>query len=767
MGRAWMDAVAGGHTFEIEGRLRRHDGVYRWHKLVMIPVRRDGDVAEWLGTALDIHDIILARDKLEETSDLLRLAQEAAGAAVWEWDLELKVVRHSPESARMFGLPCAPGATFVEVDEAQWAAQFHVQDRPAVEAADREALRTGATSYSVEFRTQPRGDADEPRWLTGFGRIVREEATGKALRIVGLYLDVTERRRTQEALVESEARMRISEERLALALDSGSDGLWDLDVLTGECWLSDRVFTMLGCQPGEFKGRLSKWEQLLHPDDRAEALRTLEDHLSGRREAFECEHRLMTKAGTYAWVLSRGRTVAWSEQGTPSRMVGTHIDIGARKEAEQRVSHMARHDALTDLPNRTLFHEHLDQRLADVRGGRGRLALLFLDLDRFKTVNDTLGHLAGDALLRIVAGRLREVTGEACTVARLGGDEFAVIVPHLHGPRDASALAQRIVDGIGQPIDIDGRLMTIGVSIGITIAPGDGTESSGLLKNADVALYRSKAAGRNTYHFYEIGMDAVIADRNRLEFDLREAVIGGGLSLNYQPVMNVADGTVCGFEALMRWRHGSRGMVSPVDFIPLAEETGLIVPLGIWALREACREATAWPGDLRVAVNVSTLQFQQPGLEESVAAALSASGLAPHRLELEITESVLMHDAESVIACLHRLRALGVRIALDDFGTGYSSLSYLRRFPFDKIKIDRSFIRDISDPDAAAIVRAVVGLAARRRTAITAEGVETQDQFESVRREGCTEVQGFLFSKPLPAPEALAFSRGEIGRAAA
>ncbi|KQT83764.1 EAL domain-containing protein [Methylobacterium sp. Leaf466] len=771
MSRVWMEAVAAGRTFEVEGRLRRHDGVYRWHKLVMIPVHRDGRVAEWIGTALDIDDIIVARDRLSQTSDLLQLAQQAAGAAVWEWDLAHGVLRHSPESARMIGLDVPPGATTVTVDANHRTAPIHPDDRAAVEAADHDAIRTGAANFGVEFRVLPRAGAGAGsgscRWLMSFGRIIRDEATGVPSRIVGLNLDVTELRMTREALVESEGRLRVSEERLALALDSGSDGLWDLDVASGAYWLSDRCYTMLGYAVGAFPGTVRTWAEMVHPDDRAQALRTFEDHLAGTSAAYECEHRVETAEGRYAWILSRGRVVTRDGEGRPLRMVGTHIDVTARKEAERRVNHMAHHDALTDLPNRILFHEHLDRHLAEVKAGRGRLALLFLDLDRFKTVNDTLGHLAGDALLATIAGRLRAAVGEAGTVARLGGDEFAVIAPAASGTQETAALAQRIIDAVGEPVDLSGRMVTIGASVGITLAPDDGLTAGVLLKNADISLYRSKAAGRNTYHFHETGMDAAIADRNRLEFDLREAVIGGALGLAYQPVMTIADGTVCGFEALMRWRHPSRGMVSPEQFIPLAEETGLIVPLGIWALREACREAASWPGDLRIAVNVSTLQFQQPGLEESVVAALAASGLAPQRLELEITESVLMHEADSVIACLTRLRALGVRIALDDFGTGYSSLSYLRRFPFDKIKIDRSFIWDIADPDAAAVVRAVVGLGMRRGTTITAEGVETQEQFESVRREGCTEVQGYLFSRPLPAEEARAFVRERPRRAAA
>jgi diguanylate cyclase (GGDEF)-like protein len=427
------------------------------------------------------------------------------------------------------------------------------------------------------------------------------------------------------------------------------------------------------------------------------------------------------------------------------------------KAYEQRITYMARHDTLTGLPNRTVFHEHLKQRLAEVQRSQGRTALLCLGLNRFRTVNDTLGHAAGDNLLCQIASRLVEAVRDGDIVARLGGDEFAIIFSHLDHEYQASKLARRVIDAVEQPLDLGGHLVTVGVSIGIALAPADGDAAEVLFKNADLALHRAKAAARSSSCFYEAGMDATVEARMRLEVEMREAVTYGAFAMHYQPVLRLADHKIVGFEALMRWPHPTRGMVAPDMFIPLAEESGMIVPLGSWALQEACREAATWPDDLRIAVNVSAVQFQQPGLEQSVMSALATSGLAPHRLVLEITESVLVQDAEAVIACLHRLKSIGVRIALDDFGTGYSSLSYLRRFPFDTIKIDRSFIREISDPGAAAIVRAVVGIATQLGAAVTAEGVETADQLEQVHQEGCTDVQGYLFSRPLSAEKAIEF----------
>ncbi|KQO78793.1 EAL domain-containing protein [Methylobacterium sp. Leaf88] len=447
--------------------------------------------------------------------------------------------------------------------------------------------------------------------------------------------------------------------------------------------------------------------------------------------------------------------------------MATLRDVSARREAEERVRHMALHDALTGLPNRTLFRDRLDQAIAHARRVRTGFAVLACDLDRFKAVNDSLGHPAGDALLRIVAERMRAALRPYDTIARLGGDEFAIVLTYLDDAREAACLAERLIAAVSEPIDLDGQSVEVGVSIGLTVATEQDCDPDELFKRADIALYEAKAAGRNTHREFEPDAGARIATRGLLALDMKEAIRRDAFHLAYQPVVDAATGTVVGFEALMRWRHPVQGDLAPGAFIPLAEETGLIVPLGAWALQEACREAAGWPAPIRVAVNVSAVQLRRPGLEATVLSALAASGLPANRLKLEVTESVLMQDAEAVLACLHRLRGRGVRIALDDFGTGYSSLSYLRRFPFDQIKIDRSFIRDIADPDAAAIVRAVVGIGERLGMGIVAEGVETPEQLDLVRREGCTQVQGFLFSRPLPPREASAYIAARADRAGA
>jgi diguanylate cyclase (GGDEF)-like protein/PAS domain S-box-containing protein len=448
--------------------------------------------------------------------------------------------------------------------------------------------------------------------------------------------------------------------------------------------------------------------------------------------------------------IADGRTVSLVNRRMSSGgWVATHEDITERRDAEKKIAHMAGHDMLTDLPNRVLLRERLSQALAGVHRGE-RLSVLYIDLDHFKTVNDTLGHPIGDQLLRAVSSRLHKCVRGCDTVARVGGDEFAIILTAVDGPSDATALACKVCDAIRAPYEIDGHTIIIDSSIGISLAPNDSVDPDTLMKNADMALYRAKADGRGIYRFFEPEMDARMHARRMLELALRNALSKQEFEVYYQPIINLNDNTITSFEALIRWHHPERGMISPAEFIPLSEEIGLIVPLGEWIVRKACFDAAKWPEDVKLAVNLSPVQLTNPNLVSVVVNALAASGLTPNRLELEITEAVLMQNTEVTIATLHRLRDLGVHISMDDFGTGYSSLSYLRSFPFDKIKIDRSFIKGLGDgKESAAIVRAVAGLAQSLHMTTTAEGVETEQQMEHVRSLGCTEMQGFLFSPPI------------------
>jgi diguanylate cyclase (GGDEF)-like protein len=447
--------------------------------------------------------------------------------------------------------------------------------------------------------------------------------------------------------------------------------------------------------------------------------------------------------------------------------VSTHEDITERRQAEAKISHMALHDALTNLPNRLLFRQEIENRLAHL-GRERKFAVLCLDLDQFKNVNDTLGHPFGDKLLCQVAERLRGCLRHGDIVARLGGDEFAILQDSLSQPGDTTSLLERIIEVGGAPFDLDGHQVVIGVSIGVAVAPADAADPDQLLKNADMALYRAKVEGRGIYRFFEPEMDARMQARRALELDLRKAIVKGEFELYYQPLVDLASEQISGFEALIRWNHPRHGLMLPADFIPLAEETALIVPIGEWVLRQACAEAAKWPSAVRVAVNLSSVQIRSRGLSQTVSNALACSGLASDRLQLEITESVLLLDSESTLDTLHELRALGVRISMDDFGTGYSSLSYLRSFPFDKIKIDRSFVHGLSsNKESRAIIRAVVGLGSSLGMSTTAEGVETQEELDHMRREGCTEAQGYFFSKPRPAKDVYTMLAKQVGIAEA
>jgi diguanylate cyclase (GGDEF)-like protein/PAS domain S-box-containing protein len=428
-------------------------------------------------------------------------------------------------------------------------------------------------------------------------------------------------------------------------------------------------------------------------------------------------------------------------------------DVTERRHAHEKIAHLAHYDSLTDLPNRVLFHEQMQRELQKVSRGE-QFALLYIDVDEFKGINDSLGHHVGDELLKAVAARLRGCIRDGDLIARLGGDEFAVIQSGVKGVNDVLDFVTRIREAVRQPFQCLGHHLSSDASVGIALAPQDGTDLEQLIKNADLAMYGAKADGRRTYRFFEPAMDAAAKARLALEQDLRHALSNGGFELHYQPLVDLRTDQVTGCEALVRWRHPERGMISPATFIPVAEDTGLIVELGEWVLRTACTEAANWPEHVRLAVNVSPVQLREPTLALKIASALAASGLPADRLEIEITEAVLIGDDATALAILHELRAIGVRIALDDFGTGYSSMSYLKRFPFDKIKIDRCFITDITEADGSSvIVQAVVNIAASCNMITTAEGVETPQQKELLRALGCTQMQGFLFSAAKPSAE--------------
>ena len=554
-------------------------------------------------------------------------------------------------------------------------------------------------------------------------------------------------RQSVVALKSANTRLSAQNERFDAALHNMLQGLLMLDSAQRVVVCNDRYLEMYGLSREIVKPGCSVHELLRH---RAEL-----GHLNRDLEQYRTEMLTDLAPGETATAIVEtldGREIAIASRAMAGGgWVVTHEDTTQRRQAEARIAHMALHDELTQLPNRAHFRQEVENRLAYL-GRDEKFAVLCLDLDSFKTINDTLGHAIGDKLLRQVGERLRGCLRSTDSIARLGGDEFGVIQGGLTQPQDTVSAISRIREAFGTAFDIDGHQVVVGASIGIAMAPADAANADGLLKNADMALHRAKAEGRDTCRFFEPEMDARMQARHTLEIDLRKAIANGEFELYYQPLVRLETEQICGFEALIRWNHPTRGMVPPLEFIPAAEETALIVPIGEWVLRQACAEAAKWPAGISVAVNVSPMQFRKPGLAQAVLGALASSGLQAARLEVEITESVLLFNSESTLATLHQLRALGVRISMDDFGTGYSSLSYLRSFPFDKIKIDRSFVHDLgSSEDSMAIVRAVAGLGSSLRVVTTAEGIETQEELDHLKREGCTEGQGYFFAKPQPA----------------
>jgi diguanylate cyclase (GGDEF)-like protein len=551
-------------------------------------------------------------------------------------------------------------------------------------------------------------------------------------------------------LVSSEAALADEQAKVDAALSTMSQGLVMFDSSARLVVCNRRYLKMYGLSPAIVRPGCTLRELLRH---RAEIGSSVSDdpeqyipellYAIGQGKIF---HKITT--------LPDGRIVSVANHPmADGGWVATHEDVTEEKRAEERIVHVAHHDALTGLPNRVLFSEQLRQALKRVRRGE-RLAVLYIDLDRLKRVNDTLGHPIGDKLLKGVADRLRSCIRDIDTVARLSGDEFAVIQSSIDRPSDAAALATRIRAAIREPIDLDGHQVVVDTSIGISIAPNDGTELDELLKTADIALYEAKNTGRGTYCFYESEMNERMQVRGKLEHDLRSALANGEFELFYQPIVSLQDNKITSFEALLRWRHPERGMISPAEFIPIAEEMGLIIPLGEWVLRTACAEAATWPSDIKVSVNVSSLQLTNKNLVNVIISALASARVPADRLELEITESVFIQNTFANLSTLKKLHELGIKFAMDDFGTGYSSLGYLLSFPFSKIKIDRSFITGLSDTnESRAIVRAVADLARNLSMIVTAEGVETDRQLEQVRLLGCSEMQGYLFSHPLPAAE--------------
>jgi diguanylate cyclase (GGDEF)-like protein len=621
----------------------------------------------------------------------------------------------------------------------------HPDDRATVKAEWMAAMRIGGHWEAEVRHIAPDGGVF---WVRIGVSVWKRNESGAPVRCIAVLQDITMSVKVRE-------RLQFSEELLRLGQQVGRIGSFSRDLRTGLLTCGVETRHMLGLPPGDGPFSTQAWLAAIIPADRGGVSQAVEQALARRETEIACEYRIRRHPdGGVRHLEMRGRYL-YDEAWQPIRSVGVVIDVTERKEAEQRLVYAAGHDALTGLINRALFHERLNA--ATERLDRGEsFAVLYLDLDRFKEVNDTLGHQEGDRLLVEVAARLRAELGAEDTLARLGGDEFAIIQLNLREPDGAGRLARRLVERIGAPFLLNGQRVSIGTSVGVAIAPRDGAHHEEILGAADLALYEAKAQPARGWRRFEPQMQAKAQERRELERDLRRALDYREFELFYQPVLDVATLKIKHFEALVRWRRPQKGLTSPDVFIAVAEQIGLIGPLGVWILGRACAEAATWPESIGVAVNVSAVQVAAGDLEAVVAAALAESGLAAARLELEITETSLLNDSEKTLATLRKVKALGVKIVMDDFGAGHSSLGYLQSFPFDKIKIDRAFAAGVdSSPKSVAIVRAIIQLCEALEMPTTIEGVETEEQFLAISKLGGREVQGYLFSPPRPAADAL------------
>jgi len=711
-----------------------------------------GNFLGYRGVGRDVTGRRRGERELAAAKERLELALEGSNASLWDTDLRTGKVYLSEGWAELVGRPRAPTATTVEA----LMQGVHEQDLPRAVTLSMDAVKGKREDYVEEHRYQA---ADgEWKWVLSRGKVSERDANGRALRMTGINIDITARKRAGQALAEREQRLRD-------VVEASGEYVWETDAQWRYTYLSARVEAVLGHLRADLIGRTPRE---FMPLGEARALDDWFERNAHEGQPFrDLTHRSITKSGRVIWQQVSGMPVR-DAQGRLTGYRGTGADITARKQAEERIQVLATRDALTGLPNRALLADRAGQAILAAARSRGQLAVLLFDLDRFKLVNDSLGHQAGDALLRAVAERLQNTLRREDTLARLGGDEYVLLWNALKSSQEAALVAQRIQGVLQRPFTIEGRALNVTASIGIAIYPHDGRDFSGLLKSADTAMYHAKDTGRGAFRFFSPELNARAVERLALENDLRGALARGELLLHWQPV--VRQGSIVGAEALVRWNHPQRGLLTPDAFIPAAEESGLICGIGEWILERALSQIGAWqrtlPGEPWFALNVSALELAQG--EAYVARlrdALAAHGVPGARLELEVTERVLMAHLQENIETLKRIRELGVRLAIDDFGTGYSSLAYLRRLPIDKLKIDRGFLRELeSNSGDAVIVETIAALARGLGLQVAAEGVESEAQLRRLLALGCVEWQGHLYS---PALEAAAFERLAQGERAA
>ncbi|MDR7306777.1 EAL domain-containing protein [Rhodoferax saidenbachensis] len=680
----------------------------------------------------------------EDADNLWKLALEGSGAGAWDWNLVTGEQIHSRRWQEMLGYEVGE----IPHTNQAFVSRLHPDDLARVTQTFTAYLAGKAEDYTADLRLRCKDGSWI--WVHTRGMVVNYAEDGKPLRMIGTHVDITQRKL-------AEATLHESEERWKLALESAGDGVWDWHIQSGKEFLSKRLIEMYGFTEDELRSHPDELDNRTHPDDLAQLAQDRQAHFDGLTPTYTNEHRVRCKDGSWKWVLTRGMVISRDAAGHPLRMIGTHTDITARKNAEALVRQHAYFDPLTGLPNRRMLRDRLEQEIKRSRRDNLQLAILFIDLDHFKAVNDTLGHDNGDLLLAEAAQRLRQCVRESDTVARMGGDEFTILITELTHTGGLEPLLEKLLQSMAQVFQLGTEQMFVSASIGITLYPLDGTEVETLYKNADQALYVAKGAGRNRYSFFTPALQEAALTRARLATDLRFALGAQQFHLLYQPIVELATGAVYKAEALIRWQHPERGVVSPAAFIPIAETSGLIVEIGDWVFAQAARQVQQWRQSVhpqfQISINSSPVQFQHARTQsETWVQRLQTQGLPGECLTVEITEGVLLDSNAGVTAKLLEWRDAGIQVALDDFGTGYSSLSYLQKFDIDFIKIDQSFVRDLhAQSTNFTLCKAMVAMAHALGLQVVAEGVETAEQRDLLLQAGCDYAQGYWFARPMPA----------------
>ncbi|GAB4108138.1 MAG: hypothetical protein Kow00105_14290 [Phycisphaeraceae bacterium] len=743
----WL-TISCGETWRGEIKNRAKDGSYYWVEATIMPLKNEqGRIDRYLAIRTDITAIKEAERRLE-------MAMLAAKQGLWEWDIRTGRTFFSDYWYTMLGYE--PGELPMKLET--WQDLCHPDDLPKAMEEVQKHFAGKTTFYQCEQRLKTKDGSW--KWIRDAGEVVERDAEGNPLRMIGVHIDIHDTKQQEQRALESEQRFK-------LAVEGSRDGIWDWNLLTDEVYYAPQWKKLLGLEGLEITSTPDEWTSRIHPDDLASFMQELQEHLTGQDEIFEVELRMRHTQGHHIWVLCRG-AVSRDQTGRAVRVSGSLADISEIKKAQEDLRHIAEHDRLTDLPNRELFHRRLKDAVE-----RGKInpefkfAVLFFDFDRFKVINDSLGHNVGDELLKSIAERFRQQLRETDTAARFGGDEFAVLLTELNEFEEASQIAQRLLTTFARPHYLFGHEVTSTASIGLVTNENPYYDAGDMLRDADAAMYQAKAAGKARIVTFDQHMHEQAIEQLRLEADLRHALERNELQLQYQPIINLEGGEIDSFEALLRWEHGTRGTIPPDKFIQIAEDTGLIVPIGEWALREACRQLYRWNHidrpELPVCMNVnlSMRQLCHPNAVDMIRNAIRDAGVDPQYLKLEITESTIVDDRHDMIPLLNQIKQLGVQIAMDDFGTGHSSLSNLNKLPIDVLKIDRSFIISMSENrQLAAVMHTIINLAQELGMKTVAEGIETADQVVMLQSLGCDFGQGYYFRPPLSAEAATRYLLG-------